>query len=256
MRERRKLFVCLKMKRHRSQKIGAPFFHDSWVVQVFAYLCALARQCWLRCHGRSDITISHAALGRSQLCGHCGVSVRALSRCAHSMQENLPFFFPFPSLVTGKGSIFSFHIWSYGALPVSSSLLMPSKHPYFVWDLYFLECFFSQFCMIVGVASESALLKGTQPLKSQRLKRNYIGSRPLLLHRDVAGLFMIWAERIQLLMQMYPLKPTFKSKTVFYSLSFFQPTATSTPFEQWFHLVNWINSWQIRIYHLFSVVNF
>lgn len=136
-------------------------------------------------------------------------------------KKTFPFFSPFPSLVTGKGSIFSFHIWSYGALPVSSSLLMPSKHPYFVWDLYFLECFFSQFCMIVGVASESALLKGTQPLKSQRLERNYIGSRPLLLHRDVAGLFMIWAERIQLLMQMYPLKPTFKSKTVFYSLSFF-----------------------------------
>lgn len=155
----------------------------------------------------------------------------SISLCTqHARKPSL--FFPFPSLVTGKGSIFSFHIWSYGALPVSSSLLMPSKHPYFVWDLYFLECFFSQFCMIVGVASESVLLKGTQPLKSQRLKRNYIGSRPLLLHRDVAGLFMIWAERIQLLMQMYPLKPTFKSKTVFYSLSFFQPTATSTPFEQ------------------------
>lgn len=119
--------------------------------------------CSLRCHGRSDITISHAVLRGSQLCGHCVVSVRALSRCAHSMQENLPpFFFLFPSLVTGKGSIFSFHIWSYGAPPVSSSLLMPYKHPYFVWDMYFLECFFSQFCLIVGVASESALLKGTQ----------------------------------------------------------------------------------------------
>lgn len=31
---------------------------------------------------------------------------------------------------------------------------------------------------------------------------------------------MIWAERIQLLMQMYPLKPTFKSKTVFYCPAF------------------------------------
>lgn len=106
MRERRKLFVCLKMKRHRSQKIGVPFFHDSWVVQVFAYLCALARQCWLRCHGRSDITISHAALGRSQLCGHCGVSVRALSRCAHSMQENLPFFPLFPVWLREKAAFF------------------------------------------------------------------------------------------------------------------------------------------------------
>lgn len=130
---------------------------------VRACVCILPR-----CHGRSNITISHAVLRASQLCGHCVVSVRALiSLCTQHARKPPPlppplfFFSLFPSLVTGKGSIFSFHIWSYGAPPVSSSLLMPYKHPYFVWDLYFLECLFSNSCLIVGAASESALLKGT-----------------------------------------------------------------------------------------------
>lgn len=116
------------------------------VVQVFAFMCATMPKHRGVTAGPTTPSITLCLRG-SQGCGHYVVNVRALSCCACSMQENLPsflFFFPFfPSLVTGKGSIFSFHIWSCGALPVSSSLLMLYKHPYFVWDLYFLECSYS-----------------------------------------------------------------------------------------------------------------
>ena len=70
--------------------------------------CAGVRACVCvlpRCHGRSNITISHAVLRASQLCGHCVVSVRALSHCAHSMQETSPpppFFFSFSQFGYGK----------------------------------------------------------------------------------------------------------------------------------------------------------
>lgn len=47
-------------------------------------------------------------------------------------------------------------------------------------------------------------------------------------------LFMIRAVRIQLLMQMSLLKPTFESKTVFYSLLPLQPTATLTSLGTYF----------------------
>lgn len=142
-----------------------------------------------RCHGRSDITISHGVLRASQLCGHCSECESSISLCTQQARKpSLFFFFPlFPSLVTGKGSIFSLHIWSYGAPPVSSSLLMPYKHPYFVWDLYFLACLFLQFCLIVGVASESALLKGTQAFyKSKTREELYCPA--LLFHKEAAFL--------------------------------------------------------------------
>lgn len=148
--------VCLKMKCQRRERIGVPLFHDSWVVQVFVCVFAeMSRQ--VRHHHQSCCFEREPTLW--PLCSECESSI---SLCTQHARKPSPFFFLFPSLVTGKGSIFSFHIWSYGAPPVSSSLLMPYKHPYFVWDMYFLECFFSQFCLIVGVASESALLKGTQ----------------------------------------------------------------------------------------------
>ncbi|KAF0029627.1 hypothetical protein F2P81_018732 [Scophthalmus maximus] len=51
-----------------------------------------------------------------------------------------------------KAAFFFLPYLVIGAPPVSSSLLMPYKHPYFVWDLYFLEMLFLQFRLIVAFA--------------------------------------------------------------------------------------------------------
>ena len=157
---RKLVCVFLKMKCQRSERIGVPLSHDSWVSRRCARLrvrsAEMSRQ--VQHHHQSCCFESEPTLW--PLCSECESSI---SLCTQHARKPPPlFFFLFPSLVTGKGSIFSFHIWSYGAPPVSSSLLMPYKHPYFVWDLYFLECLFSNSCLIVGAASESALLKGTQ----------------------------------------------------------------------------------------------
>lgn len=136
-------------------------------------------------------------------------------RCARSMQENLPtfffffVFFLFPSLVTGKGSIFSFHIWSYGAPPASSTLLMLYKHPYFVWDLNILECFFFFFLSFwLWLLHLTVHFKqGHNPFKAKDW-RGIILALAAVSQRSClfTVLFMIWSEATQLLMQMSLLK--------------------------------------------------
>lgn len=131
--------VCLKMKCQRSERIGVPLFHDSWVVQVC--VCAPNSVRWDVTAGPTSPSVMLFWEGANSVAtvSECESSISLCTQ--HARKPSL--FFLFPSLVTGKGSIFSFHIWSYGARPGSSSLLMPYKHPYFVWDLYFLECLFS-----------------------------------------------------------------------------------------------------------------
>lgn len=185
------------MKCQRREKIGVPLFHVS----------PESRRCPRSCARHGGVTAGPTTpsitpcLRGSQGCGRYVVNVRALSCCACSLQEKPSllsfsfslFFFFSPSLVTGKGSIFSFHIWSYGALPVSSSLLMLYKHLFCVGSVLF-GMLFLQFSLIVGVASENALFKrDTNPLKVQHQKE--IGLHFVaLLHRTClfALLFMIW----------------------------------------------------------------
>ena len=126
-------------------------------VSVHVHACACARA---RGRGRVPRVVTAGLASPSvMLCWSAAssvatvVSVRAVSRCARSTHKRPrlppppprlspppPFF---PSLVTGKGSIFSLHIWSYGEEPVCrSSFLMPYKHSF----LFFLLLLFF-FCV-------------------------------------------------------------------------------------------------------------